>query len=190
MSLLLVDSTYWLHTAQVIWSILLKTFFTAIKTVPCPCMVLACRSKADYCGLFSLSPYVKGAAVPAIKPHLTSIRARAQTELESILKHVRGDKCLVIDPKLSGSLSLLVQSSELKGRGRDFVPIVDFIKIRKFIVSSLGSNILSMAAFRDITFSIIFSNDLSIYGSEDEDEELKGEDKREEEEEDEEIGCF
>ncbi|GER31296.1 vacuolar sorting-associated protein [Striga asiatica] len=103
---------------------------------------------------------------------------------------VRGDKCLVIDPKLSGSLSLLVQSSELKGRGRDFVPIVDFIKIRKFIVSSLGSNILSMAAFRDITFSIIFSNDLSIYGSEDEDEELKGEGKREEEEEDEEIGCF
>lgn len=27
---------------------------------------------------------------------------------------IRGDKCLVIDPKLSGSLSLLVQSSELK----------------------------------------------------------------------------
>ncbi|GER43131.1 DNA-binding storekeeper protein-relatedtranscriptional regulator [Striga asiatica] len=33
-------------------------------------------------------------------------------------------------------------------------------------------------------------DDLSIYGSEDEDEELKGEDEREEEEEDEEIGCF
>lgn len=77
-------------------------------------------------------------------------RARAQAELESILRNVslsqsqfdhfamglvyglilvlsswnlcwlfvnskvRGDKCLVIDPKLSGSLSLLVQSSELK----------------------------------------------------------------------------
>ncbi|CAA0814442.1 Vacuolar protein-sorting-associated protein 33 homolog [Striga hermonthica] len=51
--------------------------------------------------------------------NLTSIRARAQTELESILKNVRGDKCLVIDPKLSGSLSLLVQSSELKKHGAE-----------------------------------------------------------------------
>ncbi|GER51258.1 vacuolar protein sorting [Striga asiatica] len=51
--------------------------------------------------------------------NLTSIRARAQTELESIFKHVRGDKCLVIDPKLSGSLSLLVQSSELKKHGAE-----------------------------------------------------------------------
>lgn len=49
--------------------------------------------------------------------NLTAIRARAQTELENILKNIRGDKCLVIDPKLSGSLSLLVQSSELKKHG-------------------------------------------------------------------------
>ncbi|KAK4385634.1 Vacuolar protein-sorting-associated protein 33 [Sesamum angolense] len=46
--------------------------------------------------------------------NLSAIRARAQAELETILKNVRGEKCLVIDPKLSGSLSLLVQSSELK----------------------------------------------------------------------------
>ncbi|KAL6545362.1 Vacuolar protein-sorting-associated protein 33 [Orobanche gracilis] len=51
--------------------------------------------------------------------NLTAIRARAQTELETILKNVRGDKCLVIDPKLSGSLSLIVQSSELKNHGAE-----------------------------------------------------------------------
>ncbi|GFP96998.1 vacuolar protein-sorting-associated protein 33 homolog [Phtheirospermum japonicum] len=51
--------------------------------------------------------------------NLTAIRARALTELENILKNVRGDKCLVIDPKLSGSLSLLVQSSELKKHGAE-----------------------------------------------------------------------
>ncbi|KAK4430966.1 Vacuolar protein-sorting-associated protein 33 [Sesamum alatum] len=51
--------------------------------------------------------------------NLTAIRARAQAELEIILKNVRGDKCLVIDPKLSGSLSLLVQSSELKKHGAE-----------------------------------------------------------------------
>ncbi|KAL6586428.1 Vacuolar protein-sorting-associated protein 33 [Orobanche minor] len=51
--------------------------------------------------------------------NLTAIRDRAQTELETILKNVRGDKCLVIDPKLSGSLSLIVQSSELKNHGAE-----------------------------------------------------------------------
>ncbi|XP_011077279.1 vacuolar protein-sorting-associated protein 33 homolog [Sesamum indicum] len=51
--------------------------------------------------------------------NLSAIRARAQAELETILKNVRGDKCLVIDPKLSGSLSLLVQSSELKKHGAE-----------------------------------------------------------------------
>ncbi|KAI3458939.1 hypothetical protein Pfo_015602 [Paulownia fortunei] len=51
--------------------------------------------------------------------NLTAIRDRAQTELETILKNIRGDKCLVIDPKLSGSLSLLVQSSELKKHGAE-----------------------------------------------------------------------
>ncbi|KAL7148569.1 hypothetical protein ABFS83_06G187400 [Erythranthe nasuta] len=51
--------------------------------------------------------------------NLTAIRARAQKELETILKNVRGDKCLVIDPKLSGSLSLLLQSSELKKHGAE-----------------------------------------------------------------------
>ncbi|EYU39629.1 hypothetical protein ABFS82_06G187200 [Erythranthe guttata] len=51
--------------------------------------------------------------------NLTAIRTRAQKELETILKNVRGEKCLVIDPKLSGSLSLLLQSSELKKHGAE-----------------------------------------------------------------------
>ncbi|EPS70755.1 hypothetical protein M569_04003, partial [Genlisea aurea] len=51
--------------------------------------------------------------------NLTAIRTRAQTELESILKNIRGDKCLVIDQKLSGSLSLLIHSSELKKHGAE-----------------------------------------------------------------------
>ncbi|KAG6405390.1 hypothetical protein SASPL_132979 [Salvia splendens] len=51
--------------------------------------------------------------------NLTEIRTRAQTELLNILRDIKGDKCLVIDPKLSGALSLLVQSSELKENGAE-----------------------------------------------------------------------
>ncbi|KAL0449411.1 UNVERIFIED_CONTAM: Vacuolar protein-sorting-associated protein 33 [Sesamum latifolium] len=73
--------------------------------------------------------------------NLSAIRAQAQAELETILRKcefssiqslyyynrlsysfvfkVRGDKCLVIEPKLSGSLSLLVQSSKLKKHGAE-----------------------------------------------------------------------
>lgn len=50
--------------------------------------------------------------------NLTSIRDQSQNELLKILQNIRGGKkCLVIDPKLSGSLSLLVQTSLLKADG-------------------------------------------------------------------------
>ncbi|KAE9464544.1 hypothetical protein C3L33_03538, partial [Rhododendron williamsianum] len=46
--------------------------------------------------------------------NLTSIRDQSQKELITILKNIRGKKCLVIDPKLGGALSLIVQTSLLK----------------------------------------------------------------------------
>ncbi|KAE9589890.1 putative sec1-like protein [Lupinus albus] len=46
--------------------------------------------------------------------NLTSIREQSQKELVSILKHIRGKKCLVIDQKLGDSLSLIIQTSLLK----------------------------------------------------------------------------
>lgn len=49
--------------------------------------------------------------------NLTSIRDKSQKELITILKNIRGKKCLVIDPKLGGSLSLIVQTSLLKEHG-------------------------------------------------------------------------
>ncbi|GFS30081.1 Sec1/munc18-like (SM) proteins superfamily [Actinidia rufa] len=45
--------------------------------------------------------------------NLTSIRDQSQKELITILKNIRGKKCLVIDPNLGGSLSLIVQTSLL-----------------------------------------------------------------------------
>ncbi|KAL3523495.1 hypothetical protein ACH5RR_016329 [Cinchona calisaya] len=51
--------------------------------------------------------------------NLTSIRDQSQKELINLLKNIRGKKCLVIDPKLSGSLSLIVQSSLLKEHGAE-----------------------------------------------------------------------
>ncbi|KAL2548877.1 Vacuolar protein-sorting-associated protein 33-like protein [Forsythia ovata] len=51
--------------------------------------------------------------------NLTTIRDQSQKELITILKNIRGKKCLVIDPKLSGSLSLIVQSSQLKEHGAE-----------------------------------------------------------------------
>ncbi|KAK4480351.1 hypothetical protein RD792_013422 [Penstemon davidsonii] len=51
--------------------------------------------------------------------NLSAIRARAKSQLENILKSIRGDKCLVIDPKLSGSLSLILPSSELTIHGAE-----------------------------------------------------------------------
>ncbi|XP_031257334.1 vacuolar protein-sorting-associated protein 33 homolog isoform X1 [Pistacia vera] len=49
--------------------------------------------------------------------NLKSIREQSQRELVNILKNIRGKKCLVIDPKLSGSLSLIVPTSTLKEYG-------------------------------------------------------------------------
>ncbi|KAK9126616.1 hypothetical protein Scep_015462 [Stephania cephalantha] len=49
--------------------------------------------------------------------NLTSLREQSQKDLLSILRNVRGKKCLVVDPKLSGSLSLIIQTSSLKDNG-------------------------------------------------------------------------
>ncbi|OAY28803.1 vacuolar protein-sorting-associated protein 33 homolog [Manihot esculenta] len=49
--------------------------------------------------------------------NLKSLRELSQRELVNILKNIRGKKCLVIDPKLSGSLSLIIQTSILREHG-------------------------------------------------------------------------
>ncbi|KAJ4759817.1 Vacuolar protein-sorting-associated protein [Rhynchospora pubera] len=46
--------------------------------------------------------------------NLNAIRDKAQKDLLDILLTIRGKKCLVIDPKLGGTLSLLIQFSRLK----------------------------------------------------------------------------
>ncbi|XP_068641140.1 vacuolar protein-sorting-associated protein 33 homolog [Aristolochia californica] len=51
--------------------------------------------------------------------NLNSIRDQSQKDLLNILKNVRGKKCLVLDPKLSGSLALLIQTSLLKEYGAE-----------------------------------------------------------------------
>ncbi|KAK9672776.1 hypothetical protein RND81_12G124100 [Saponaria officinalis] len=48
---------------------------------------------------------------------IASLREQSKKELLTILKNIRGKKCLVIDPKLSGTLSLIVQTSLLKEHG-------------------------------------------------------------------------
>ncbi|XP_021891632.1 vacuolar protein-sorting-associated protein 33 homolog, partial [Carica papaya] len=49
--------------------------------------------------------------------NLKSIREQAQRELINLLKDIRGKKCMIIDPKLGGSLSLIIQTSLLKEHG-------------------------------------------------------------------------
>lgn len=49
--------------------------------------------------------------------NLASLREQSQKELITILKNIRGKKCLVLDPKLSGSVSLIVQTAHLKEHG-------------------------------------------------------------------------
>ncbi|GAA0158477.1 membrane trafficking regulatory protein [Lithospermum erythrorhizon] len=51
--------------------------------------------------------------------NLASLRDQSQKELLTILKNIRGRKCVIIDEKLSGSLSLIVQSSVLKEHGAE-----------------------------------------------------------------------
>ncbi|XVE68818.1 hypothetical protein DITRI_Ditri09bG0100400 [Diplodiscus trichospermus] len=49
--------------------------------------------------------------------NLKSLREQSQRDLVKILKDIRGKKCLVIEPKLGGSLSLIIQTSVLKEYG-------------------------------------------------------------------------
>ncbi|XP_050384792.1 vacuolar protein-sorting-associated protein 33 homolog [Argentina anserina] len=49
--------------------------------------------------------------------NLTHLREQSQKELVNLLKNIRGKKCLVIDPKLSGSISLIIQTAILKEQG-------------------------------------------------------------------------
>nr|KJB74755.1 hypothetical protein B456_012G005800 [Gossypium raimondii] len=49
--------------------------------------------------------------------NLKSLREQSQKDLVKILKDIRGKKCLVIEPKLGGSLSLIIQTSLLKEYG-------------------------------------------------------------------------
>jgi hypothetical protein len=49
--------------------------------------------------------------------NLSSIRDQSQKELITILKNIRGKKCLVIDPTLGGTLSLVIQTALLKEHG-------------------------------------------------------------------------
>ncbi|KAL6851719.1 hypothetical protein ACP4OV_020283 [Aristida adscensionis] len=51
--------------------------------------------------------------------NLAAIREQSQKDLLGILKSIRGKKCLVIDPKLAGTLSLIVQTSLLKEYGAE-----------------------------------------------------------------------
>ncbi|KAL9388511.1 hypothetical protein Peur_017116 [Populus x canadensis] len=51
--------------------------------------------------------------------NLKFLREQSQRELVNILNNIRGKKCLVIDPKLSGSLSLIIKSTILKENGAD-----------------------------------------------------------------------
>uniref|UniRef100_A0A453K2F5 Uncharacterized protein n=1 Tax=Aegilops tauschii subsp. strangulata TaxID=200361 RepID=A0A453K2F5_AEGTS len=46
--------------------------------------------------------------------NLTALREQSQKELVSIIKSIMGNKCLVIDPKLAGTLSLILHTSVLK----------------------------------------------------------------------------
>ncbi|KAJ6432896.1 hypothetical protein OIU84_020018 [Salix udensis] len=46
--------------------------------------------------------------------NLKFLREQSQRELVNILNNIRGKKCLVIDPKLSGLLSLIIKSTILK----------------------------------------------------------------------------
>ncbi|KAL8090386.1 vacuolar protein-sorting-associated protein 33 homolog isoform X2 [Apium graveolens] len=51
--------------------------------------------------------------------NLSSLRDQSRKEILTILKNIRGNKCLVVDPKLGGSLSLIVQTSLLKEHGAE-----------------------------------------------------------------------
>ncbi|XP_027104943.1 vacuolar protein-sorting-associated protein 33 homolog [Coffea arabica] len=89
--------------------------------------------------------------------NLTSIRDQSQKELLTILKNIRGKKCLAIDPKLGGSLSLIVQSSLLKEHGAELrhltaEPIqTDCTKVVYLVHSQLDLMKLISSQIRDDT---------------------------------------
>ncbi|KAJ6317447.1 hypothetical protein OIU76_013062 [Salix suchowensis] len=51
--------------------------------------------------------------------NLKALREQSQKELVDILRNIRGKKCLVIDPKLSGSISLIIQTTILRENGAE-----------------------------------------------------------------------
>uniref|UniRef100_A0ACD5YAC3 Uncharacterized protein n=1 Tax=Avena sativa TaxID=4498 RepID=A0ACD5YAC3_AVESA len=51
--------------------------------------------------------------------NLTAIREQSQNDLLNIVKSIRGKKCVVIDPKLADTLSLILQTSVLKEYGAE-----------------------------------------------------------------------
>uniref|UniRef100_A0A0D9ZHL8 Uncharacterized protein n=1 Tax=Oryza glumipatula TaxID=40148 RepID=A0A0D9ZHL8_9ORYZ len=51
--------------------------------------------------------------------NLAALREQSQKDLLNILKSIRGKKCVVIDPKLAGTLSLILQTSLLKEYGAE-----------------------------------------------------------------------
>ncbi|CDO99781.1 unnamed protein product [Coffea canephora] len=90
--------------------------------------------------------------------NLTSIRDQSQKELLTILKNIRGKKCLAIDPKLGGSLSLiLVRLSELWEHGAELrhltaEPIqTDCTKVVYLVHSQLDLMKLISSQIRDDT---------------------------------------
>ncbi|XP_027162737.1 vacuolar protein-sorting-associated protein 33 homolog [Coffea eugenioides] len=89
--------------------------------------------------------------------NLTAIRDQSQKELLTILKNIRGKKCLAIDPKLGGSLSLIVQSSLLKEHGAELrhltaEPIqTDCTKVVYLVHSQLDLMKLISSQIRDDT---------------------------------------
>ncbi|KAL8130619.1 hypothetical protein V2J09_019774 [Rumex salicifolius] len=49
--------------------------------------------------------------------NLSSFREQSKKEIVNLLKNIRGKKCLIIDSKLGGSISLIIQTSALKEHG-------------------------------------------------------------------------
>ncbi|XP_022765446.1 vacuolar protein-sorting-associated protein 33 homolog isoform X4 [Durio zibethinus] len=87
--------------------------------------------------------------------NLKSLREQSQRDLVKILKDIRGKKCLVIEPKLGGSLSLIIQTSLLKEYGielrhlsaepvqTDFTKVVYLIPSQRDLMKFISSHVHS-----------------------------------------------
>ncbi|KAK2992388.1 hypothetical protein RJ640_018307, partial [Escallonia rubra] len=82
--------------------------------------------------------------------NFTSIRDQSQKELINILKNIRGRKCLVIDPKLGGSISSIEHGVELRHLTADPIQtectkvvylVRSQIDLMKFICSHIHNDI-------------------------------------------------